>query len=157
MIYVIIGMSVLFVAIGFLVTERNAKYLLAGYNTMSEEERKKPVPMDKLFIDVGLTQSALEEAVRVGDLVTIRRPFVELRNDLVSGKAFDDRAAVAVIAVCLDSLRTMGHQWDVFGVATVQEEVGLRGAFTSTFGISPDVGIAIDVGFGRTARPPRPR
>lgn len=118
-------------------------------HVLSAEERKKPVPMDQLFIDVGLTQADLEKAVRVGDLITMRRPFVELQGDLVTGKAFDDRAAVAVIAVCLDTLATLRHEWDVFGVATVQEEVGLRGAFTSTYGIAPDVGIAIDVGFGK--------
>ncbi len=118
-------------------------------HVLSEEERKKPLPMDKLFIDVGLTQEELEKVVRVGDVVTISRPFTELQNDLVSGKAFDDRAAVAVIAVCLDELQTLRHRWDVFAVATVQEEVGLRGAITSAYGIAPDVGIAIDVGFAR--------
>jgi endoglucanase len=117
-------------------------------HVLSPEERDRPVPMDELFVDVGLTQEALQELVRVGDLITIRRPFTELQNGLVSGKAFDDRAAVAAIAVCLDSLGSMRHQWDVYGVATVQEEVGLRGAITSTYGIAPDVGVAIDVGFG---------
>jgi endoglucanase len=116
---------------------------------LSQEERQTPLPMDKLFIDVGLPQSRLKEMVRVGDLITIRRPFIELQNDLVSGKAFDDRAAVAAIAVCLDVLKGVHHTWDVYGVATVQEEVGLRGALTSTYGIAPDVGIAIDVGFGK--------
>lgn len=117
-------------------------------HVLSAEEREKPVPMDQLFVDVGLGEQALQEAVRVGDLITIRRPFMELKGGLVSGKAFDDRAAVAAIAVCLDALRTMRHEWDVYGVATVQEEVGLRGAITSTYGIAPDAGIAIDVGFG---------
>lgn len=118
-------------------------------HVLSPAERNRPVPMDELFIDVGLPQDALEKAVRVGDLITIRRPFVELQNELVSGKAFDDRAAVASIAVCLDTLGALRHTWDVYGVATVQEEVGLRGAMTSTYGIAPDVGIAIDVGFGK--------
>jgi putative aminopeptidase FrvX len=56
---------------------------------------------------------------------------------------------VAAIAACLDALCTLHHSWDVYGVATVQEEVELQGALTSTYGIAPDVGIAIDVGFGR--------
>jgi endoglucanase len=87
--------------------------------------------------------------VRIGDLITIRRPFIALKNGLVSGKAFDDRAAVVSVALCLDALRTLKHEWDVFAVATVQEEVGVRGATTSAYGIVPDIGIAIDVGFGR--------
>ena len=118
-------------------------------HVLSEEERSKPVPMDELFIDVGLPYEELAQVVHVGDLVTMRRPFTELQNGLVSGKAFDDRAAVAAIAVCLDGLQALQHQWDVYAVATVQEEVGLRGALTSTYGIAPDVGIAIDVGFAR--------
>jgi endoglucanase len=118
-------------------------------HVLAPAERNKPVPMSELFIDVGLSQDVLEKAVRVGDLITIRRPFIELQNDLVSGKAFDDRAAVASMAVCLDALGSLRHAWDVYGVATVQEEVGLRGAMTSTYGIAPDVGIAIDVGFGK--------
>jgi endoglucanase len=117
-------------------------------HVLSQEERNKPVPMEDLFIDVGLTEDELPEAVRVGDLITIRRPFTELQNDLVAGKAFDDRASVTAIAVCLDELRAVVHEWDVFAVATVQEEVGLRGATTSTYGVAPDIGIAIDVGFG---------
>ena len=118
-------------------------------HVLGPEERDKPVPMDQLFIDVGLTPDKLGEAVQVGDLITIRRPFTELQNGLVAGKAFDDRAAVAAIAFCLDLLQAVRHEWDVFAVATVQEEVGLRGATTSTFGVAPDVGIAIDVGFGK--------
>jgi len=118
-------------------------------HVLSAEEREKPAPMDQLFVDVGLGEDALQEAVRVGDLITIWRPLTELKGGLVSGKAFDDRAAVVAIAVCLDVLRTLRHEWDVYGVATVQEEVGLRGAITSTYGIAPDAGIAIDVGFGK--------
>ena len=118
-------------------------------HVLSPAERNKTVPMDQLFIDVGLTSDELEEVVQVGDLITIRRPFTELQNGLVAGKAFDDRAAVVSIALCLDMLQTLQHEWDVYAVATVQEEVGLRGATTSTFGVAPDVGIAIDVGFGK--------
>lgn len=118
-------------------------------HVLSADERDKPVPMDELFIDVGLMEVELGTAVRIGDLVTIRRPFIELKNGLVSGKAFDDRAAVVSVALCLDALQTLKHEWDVYAVATVQEEVGVRGATTSTYGIVPDIGIAIDVGFGK--------
>jgi putative aminopeptidase FrvX len=118
-------------------------------HVLSPEERNKPVPMEDLFIDVGLAQPELQEVVRVGDLITIRRPFLELQNGMVCGKALDDRAAVVSVAVCLDMLQTLKHEWDVFAVATVQEELGVRGAITSTYGIAPDIGIAIDVGFGK--------
>ena len=117
-------------------------------HVLPEEEREKTIAMDKLFIDVGMREEELERLVRVGDLVTLRREFTQLQGDLVTGKAFDDRAAVASILVCLEGLASIRHVWDVYAVATVQEEVGLRGAITSAYGLAPDVGIAIDVTFG---------
>ncbi|HAN94933.1 M42 family metallopeptidase [Candidatus Darwinibacter acetoxidans] len=112
-------------------------------------EQGKAVKMEDLFIDAGFASA--EEAkrqVRVGDLVTLKRRVSQLAGSFLSGKAFDDRAGVAAILECFQVLSTVTHQADVYGVATVQEEVGLRGAVTSTYGIVPDIGIAIDVGFG---------
>jgi len=123
-------------------------------HVLSREEREKPRPLEELFIDLGLSQEEVAQLVRVGDLVTLRRQFIELRNGWVAGKGLDDRAAVAAIGLCLAELARMRHQWDVYGVATVQEEVGLRGAITSTYDIMPEVGIAIDVGFGATPGQP---
>lgn len=117
-------------------------------HVLGAEEREQVVPLDRLFIDVGLGEAELAENVRVGDIVTLQREFTELAGDLVAGKAFDDRAAVACIDSCLQHLATMKHSWDVYAVATVQEETGLKGALTTTFGIAPDIGIAIDVGHG---------
>jgi endoglucanase len=118
-------------------------------HVLEGSDASRPTPMDELFIDVGLSAEELATLVRVGDTVTLRAPCIELKNGRLAGKAFDDRAAVAVMALCLEHLRQMTHAWDVYAVATVQEEVGLRGAFTSTYGIMPDIGIAIDVGFAR--------
>ena len=118
-------------------------------HVMTSVDTSRPTPLDELFIDVGLSAEELKATVRVGDLVTLRAPCIELKNGRLAGKAFDDRAALGAIAVCLGLLRQFSHAWDVFAVATVQEEVGLRGAFTSTFGVMPDVGIALDVGFAR--------
>ena len=117
-------------------------------HVLPREERDKTIDMDKLFIDVGMGAEELARLVRVGDLATMKREFTQLQGDLVAGKAFDDRAAVAAILVCLEGLASVRHAWDVYAVATVQEEVGLRGAITSAYGLAPDVGIAIDVTFG---------
>lgn len=117
---------------------------------LTPDERKKVPPLDSLFVDVGLSQSELELRVRVGDLITLSREFTELQEGYVSGKAFDDRAGVVSLIHCLHTLATMQSQWDVFAVATVQEEVGLRGAITSAYGIAPDIAIAVDVCFGKT-------
>lgn len=117
-------------------------------HVLEQADRDKVVPLDELFVDVGLPQSELSEQVCVGDIITLHRPFSELASDLVTGKAFDNRAAVACIAICLAHLSTMRHTWDVHAVATVQEEVGLKGALTSAFGIAPDIGVALDVTHG---------
>lgn len=112
---------------------------------LTAAEREKVIPMSDLWIDVGLPDARVRELVQVGDLITYAREVVELKNNLVTGKAFDDRAAVVCVAEALKSLATMKHTWDVYAVANVQEEVGLKGAQTSTFQINPDVAIAIDV------------
>jgi endoglucanase len=117
-------------------------------HVLPQAEREKIIPIDKLFIDVGMEQKELERLVTVGDLVTMRREFTQLKGDLVAGKAFDDRVAVAAILVCLEELVSMRHAWDVYAVATVQEEVGLRGAITSAYGLAPDAAIAVDATFG---------
>lgn len=117
-------------------------------HVLSAEERERPVPLDEMFIDVGLQAQQLAQVVRVGDLITMRRDFVELAEGYVSGKALDDRAGVISLAVCLEALAGLSHSWDVYAVATTQEEVGLRGATVSAYGIAPDIAIAVDVGFG---------
>ena len=117
-------------------------------------ERKKPIPYDKLLIDVGLTPEELAAQVRVGDLITMNRQIVELQGGLASGKAMDNRVSVVAAAICLEKLGRMHHEWDAYAVATVQEEVGLKGAITSTFHLQPDLAIAIDVTFGKQPATP---
>jgi len=118
-------------------------------HVLTAEERTKAVPLEQLYLDVGLTEAALREQVRIGDLVTMRRQFLALNGGYATGKALDDRAGVVSLVVCLEALRRMAHPWDVYAVATTQEEVGLRGATVSAYGLAPDLGIAVDVGFGR--------
>ncbi len=118
-------------------------------HVLPEVERKKVVPWDKLFVDVGLSPQEVEQLVTVGDLISIRADLVELKNGRVAGKALDDRACVAVITLALEQLAGMRHAWDVLAVATVQEEVGLKGATTAAYGIAPDLGVALDVTFAR--------
>jgi endoglucanase len=114
-------------------------------HVLSQQERDQPVSYDKLRIDVGLSAQELPKQVRVGNLVTMKRDLIELKGGLVAGKALDDRVCVAAAAVCLEELGRANHLWDVYAVATVQEEVGVKGAITSTFHLEPDIGIAMDV------------
>jgi putative aminopeptidase FrvX len=110
---------------------------------------RKTVPWDKLFVDVGLPAETVERLVTIGDLVSIQRGMVELKNNRVAGKAMDDRACVAAVTLALEQLSIMQHAWDVFAVATVQEETGLKGATASAYGIAPDMAVALDVTFGK--------
>ncbi|GAB4451040.1 MAG: M42 family metallopeptidase [Anaerolineales bacterium] len=98
-------------------------------------------PLDKVFIDVGAA-SQKDCPVKVGDVAAFDRPFIEMGNRLVA-KSMDDRAGVLVAIETLRALKTTPH--DVYFVFTTQEEVGVRGAGTSAFGIDPDLGIALDV------------
>jgi putative aminopeptidase FrvX len=126
-------------------------------HVVAPDERNKPIPLTELLIDVGVPSEALDRLVRVGDLITLRRPMVELQSGLVTGKAFDNRASVATLAACLEALASMRHAASVYAVATVQEEVGLKGAITSAYDLRPDLAIAIDVTFGRQPGTPEER
>ncbi|MBC7260002.1 MAG: M42 family metallopeptidase [Chloroflexi bacterium] len=118
-------------------------------HVLAAEERDKVIPLHQLLVDVALPPDQVEQWVRVGDLVTFRRPFIPLQKDWVAGKSFDDRVGVVVVGECLSNLaERWKHNWDVYGVATCQEEVTFLGAITTTYGIRPDIGIAIDVTFG---------
>lgn len=118
---------------------------------LSGGEREKVVPLKDLRVDLGLPASNLDRGlVRVGDRVVLRGPYCELLNGRVTTKALDNRASVAVMLGALGYLANMTHTWDVYAVATVQEEVGVRGATVAAFGLEPDLAIALDVTFGDT-------
>ena len=118
-------------------------------HVLPAEDRKKVVERKHMFIDVGASsrEEALSWGVRPGDAVVPVCPFVPLRNpQLVMAKALDDRAGCAVLVEILHRLRDVEHPNTVLGVATVQEEVGLRGAETAGRTWAPDVAFALDVG-----------
>lgn len=114
------------------------------------EDTKNAVKIDELLIDVGLSKEEAEKVISIGDTITIPQKMTRLLNQVVSSKALDDRSGIAAMIECFIELGKLKHHSDVFGVSTVQEEVGTRGAITSTFQVQPDIGIAIDVGFGTT-------
>lgn len=114
---------------------------------LSADERKKVVEKKDMYIDIGATSAKeVEEAgVRVGDPIVPLAPF----QVLVSGKAylakaFDDRVGCAVLVEVMRRLAREGHPNTVYGVATVQEEVGLRGAATSVEKVNPDVALILE-------------
>lgn len=116
---------------------------------MSADERAKSKGnIDELWIDIGAKdQKDAEKVISIGDPITVDAEFTELRNGLAVARGFDDRIGAFVVAETLRILKGKKISASVYGVATVQEEIGLRGAHTAAYGINPDVGIAIDVGF----------
>lgn len=108
-------------------------------------ERNKYPSFDDLVIDVGLPADEVAELVRIGDLITVDVPMIELQGGKLAAKTMDDRACVAAVTACLQHLKGMSHRWDVYATATVQEETGLYGARTAAYQIQPDIAIALDV------------
>jgi len=118
-------------------------------HVLTPAEREETLPWHKVFVDVGLPAEEVARRVRVGDTITFDRPLIELQNGCVAGKACDNRASVAALTLALAALRQREHSWDFYAVATVQEEVGCKGAVTSAYGIAPQIAIALDVTFAK--------
>jgi len=115
---------------------------------LEEDERKKVVKLEDLWIDIGAKdKKEAEGLVRVGDPAVLAYGFEELRNGLAIARGFDDKCGAFVVLEAARLLSKLNPKAEIYAVATVQEEVGLRGARTSAFGIDPKVGIAVDVGF----------
>jgi putative aminopeptidase FrvX len=114
---------------------------------MDAEERKKMVKLKEMFVDCGASSAmnAGELGVEIGSSITLDRQFTHLGNDFVTGKALDNRAGVVMMISALQRLKGRPVKATIQAVGTVQEEVGLKGARTSAFGLEPDVAIATDV------------
>lgn len=140
------------IAVGQRVTVHTARGPVVGVigkraiHLMDEEDRRKKSELYKLWIDIGVgSRAEAESVVGMGDPITMRRPLERLQGDLVTAKSFDNRMAVWICAETLRLLKGRTFAAGVYSVSTVQEEIGLRGARTSSFGINPEVGIALDV------------
>jgi len=112
---------------------------------LKEDEKKRVIEADELFIDVGATskEEAQKIGLRVGDPISFDIKFARVGKDAVAGKAFDDRVGCAALIETLKRLRKV--DCTVYVVGTIQEEVGLRGATVAAFQLCPDVGVALDV------------
>jgi len=110
-----------------------------------EEERKKIITYDDLFIDIGAEnkEDAINLGVAIGDPIAFDSKYANLSTDVVIGKAFDNRAGCITMVETLKLLKQT--ECTVCAVGTVQEEVGLRGAAAAAFGVDPDLALALDV------------
>jgi putative aminopeptidase FrvX len=116
---------------------------------LSPEARKKPVEIKDMFIDIGASSDdeVKEWGVRPGDMVVPYFEFTVMNNEkMLLAKAWDNRIGCAIAIDVLKLLKDVDHPNVVYGVGTIQEEVGTRGAKTSASKIEPDIGFAVDVG-----------
>ncbi len=114
---------------------------------LSPEERKKPVDIKDMFIDIGVSNkdAALSLGIKPGDMITPHIEFTHLTDEkYLLGKAWDNRVGCAAVLDVMNNLKDKKHPNIYYGVGTVMEEVGLRGATTAAHKINPDIGIALD-------------
>ena len=122
------------------VISRKAPHLL------TTEERNKVPQFTDIWVDVGAkNREEAELYIRLGDPLTISLGYRPLRNQMAASPAMDDKVGVWVVMEALRLLKDRPRTAAVYCVSTVQEEIGLRGATTSTYGINPTIGIAVDV------------
>ncbi|MCB0189252.1 MAG: hypothetical protein KDE31_33510, partial [Caldilineaceae bacterium] len=113
---------------------------------LDTDERKKVVKLEELWLDIGATdRDDAAGIVRIGDPVTLELGYQELRNGLANAPAMDNSTGVWIVIEALRRAAQKPLNVAAFAVSTVQEEIGLRGAQTSTFGVDPLIGIAVDV------------
>jgi putative aminopeptidase FrvX len=113
---------------------------------LDQDERKQVVKLKDMWLDVGAkNKEEAAEIVKIGDPVTLELGYQEMRNGTANSPGMDDKTGLWVAMEALRRAKQKGLDVAVFAVATVQEEIGLRGAATSAYGVNPQVGIAIDV------------
>lgn len=112
-------------------------------HVMSADERNKVAKTTDYFIDTGLSAKEVKKLVEIGNPITREREFIEMGN-CVNGKSLDNRLAVFILIETLKSLKGKEIPYDLYGVFTVQEEVGIRGANVSAMRINPDFGFGLD-------------
>jgi len=117
-------------------------------NLLPDGKGAGAIGLEYLLIDTGLMPKEVVKQVRIGDRVAFGTEPVEMSGGCVSGHSLDNRASVAALTICLEELKAKSHVWDVWALASVQEEETYAGAFTSVYQLRPTIAIALDVTFG---------
>jgi len=112
-------------------------------HVMTPDERNKVAKLTDYFIDTGLSKEEVLENISIGDPVTREREFIVM-GECVNSKSLDNRLAVFILIETLKYLKDKQVPYDIYGVFTVQEEVGIRGANVSSLKINPDFGFGLD-------------
>lgn len=114
-------------------------------HVLSDADRKKVLTVPELYIDIGFPREKAERLVSVGDIVSFKADMKELAGNIITARALDDRAGIAVMLEAMRLLRKNPCQASAVFCATTREEVGGYGAATSAYGLNPDFAIIIDV------------
>jgi len=112
-------------------------------HVMTPEEKNKLPKNSDYFIDLGMKRKEVEKHISIGNPITRQRDLIEM-GSCVNSKSLDNRLAVYVLIEMLKELKGKDVPYDIYGVFTVQEEVGLRGANTAAQKIQPDFGFGLD-------------
>ena len=111
------------------------------------KDREKVINLKKQFIDIGCSsREEVESLIRIGDPVTFSVGVQLLQSDRATSRAFDDKMGAFIVTEVMKRVKETGTiAADLYAVSTVQEEIGLRGAATSSYGVNPDIGIVVEV------------
>ncbi len=118
-------------------------------NLLPDGKGSGVIGLNHLLIETGFTPREVEKRVNIGDRVSFGTEPIEMAGGCISGHTLDNRASVAALTICLEELKNKAHIWDVWAVASVQEEVTTAGALTSAFQIRPTIAVVMDVTFGK--------
>ncbi|MGC6471086.1 MAG: M42 family metallopeptidase [Flavobacteriales bacterium] len=110
-------------------------------HVMTPEERTKSPKTTDFFIDMGMSKEEVEKIVEVGNPITRERSLIEMGN-CVNCKSLDNRVSVFILIEMLREIKD--NPYDIYGVFTVQEEVGIRGANVAAQEVQPDFGFGLD-------------
>lgn len=117
---------------------------------VKRSEEKNSIPMDKLYVDVGLAPEEVKKRVRVGDYMVFRNETFDLAGDNVCGRAMDDRACFICILRAMELLKDKQLPVDVYVTGSTKEEIGGHGGQAVSFRANPDFAIALDVTHAKT-------
>lgn len=123
-------------------------------HVLRAEDRKKTIPMDELFIDIGFSAQDANRKVKVGDIVTFHSPVEEIGDGALCGAALDDRAGVAVMCEAMERLRDVHLYPQVVFTATTREECGPSGVAGLAYREKFDMAVVLDVTHGETPDAP---
>lgn len=120
----------------------------------TDDEQKKAVPIDEMLIDIGFDEEKAKKHVQIGDMITLRAKPVALKNQVIAGKSFDDRAGLCAVLEGVNQCGLDRLNIDLEIMASAQEETGMRGAATGGYLSGADFALVVDVSHANTPDAP---